>query len=133
MMLEEGLYAHMNGFAGLAALVGDRNYPLTMPDDVAYPAIRFQRIDTPRVHSRDGYAGLAHPRISVTCFALTPLEAKRVAAQVVAAAWEAQTTLTMGGLPIQGVEVVDEVDLYDSQVKVYYTVVDLIIWYQEEG
>lgn len=131
MMLEEGLFAHMSTFPGLVALVGDRNYPATMPQNVTYPATRFQRIDTPRAHSRDGPNGLVHPRLSISCFALSPLEAKRVAAQVVAAAKAAQTALSMGGLPIQGIEVADEADLYDPQADVHYTVVDLIIWFQE--
>lgn len=133
MMLGEGLFAHLSNFPGLAALAGDRHYPLTMPEGVTYPATRYQRIDTPRAHSRDGPTGLVHPRISVSCFALTALEAQQVAAQVRAAAQEAQTALNLGGLTIQGIEVADEVDLYDAQAKVYYSVVDLIIWFQEEG
>lgn len=131
MILEEGLHAHLKGFAGLAALVGERIYPVILPQGVQLPVVRYQRVDSPRVHSRDGYSGLTYPRISVTAFGTSALEAKTVAAQIVAAAVEVQQTGQMGGLPVQGIEIADEVDLYDSQAKVHYTVVDLVIWHQE--
>lgn len=58
----------------VAALVAERVYPLLLPQDLMiYPAIRYQRISTPRSQYRtlDGLAGYASPRIQIDCWDLT--------------------------------------------------------------
>lgn len=55
----------------VAALVGDRVYPLILPQGLTtFPAIRFQRISTPRSQYRtlDGQANYASPRIQIDCW-----------------------------------------------------------------
>lgn len=57
----------------VAALVADRVYPLILPQPPTLPAIRFQRISTPRSQYRtmDGQANYASPRIQIDCWDLT--------------------------------------------------------------
>jgi len=58
----------------VAALVGDRVYPLVLPQPPTLPAIRYQRISTPRAQYRtlDGLANYASPRIQIDCWDTTP-------------------------------------------------------------
>ena len=57
----------------VAALVSDRVYPLILPQGSLFPAIRYQRISTPRGQYRtmDGFANYASPRMQLDCWDLT--------------------------------------------------------------
>lgn len=72
---EASLYTILTGGSpnAVAELIADRVYPNKLPQGVVYPAIRVQRISTPRAQYRvmsTGKAMYARPRFQVDCFAL---------------------------------------------------------------
>lgn len=76
--IEEGLAAFLVANAAVNAIVSGRVYPNKLPQTVTLPALTYQRIDTPRVHSHDtsGATGTAHPRIQFDCWAASYSSAK---------------------------------------------------------
>ena len=79
--IEEGLAAFLVANAAVNAIVAGRVYPNKLPQTVTLPALTYQRIDTPRVHSHDtsGATGTAHPRIQFDCWAASYANAKGLA------------------------------------------------------
>lgn len=65
----------------ITALIGTRAYPDTLPQNPTYPAIRFQRISTPRAQYRtlDGRAEYASPRFQIDVFGLSKSQVLAVA------------------------------------------------------
>lgn len=53
MSIEARLYAHLTSVAGLAGLVGDRIYPVQLPQDTTLPAVTYLRVSTAPVQHRD--------------------------------------------------------------------------------
>lgn len=68
----------------VSALVGTRVYPRKLPQNVTYPAIRYQRISTARSQFRDlsGRAGYARPRFQIDCWALSEAQCVALAQAV---------------------------------------------------
>lgn len=84
---EESLVAILKGDATVAGLVGNRIFPKILPQNVIYPAVRYQRISTARdqfrVLSRSGgKATRQQSRIQVDSWALTEAVAQQVGAAV---------------------------------------------------
>ena len=79
--IEEGLAAFLVANAAVNAIVSGRVYPNKLPQTVTLPALTYQRVDTPRVHSHDtsGATGTAHPRIQFDCWAASYANAKGLA------------------------------------------------------
>lgn len=76
-MLETALVAHMNGTAGVTALISHRFYPITLPQNPVLPAATFQLITEPRIHTLDG-AVAPKPYVQVDCWGRTMEEALNV-------------------------------------------------------
>lgn len=140
MTLEEALYTHLSGYAGLTALVSTRIYPDEMPQGCAKPAVVYQRIDTPREYTHDGPAHLAHPRFQFTAWALPSATAsgsttaKAVADQIRAALDGYTGTMGgAGGVAVQAVFVADERSGFemDGQTRLHSYQLDVILWHEE--
>jgi hypothetical protein len=87
----------------VAALIGTRAYPLVLPQNPQYPAIRYQRISTARSQYRslDGRAGYASPRFQIDAYALSHASAIEVG-EAVYALLEGYTG-EVGGLRIDAI------------------------------
>lgn len=132
MTINEALYGYLSGYAGLVALIATRAYSLVAPQNVTKPYVRFQRIDTPREYSHQGYSGLAHPRFQFSVFAETPESAKAVVDQVRTALQGYVGTMGgSGGVTVQAAMVVDERDNYEPDTKLYREDIDVILWHAE--
>jgi hypothetical protein len=132
MTLEEGLFAQLTMDPDVSAIVGDRVYPLIMPQGSPLPAVTYQRISSARFYAHDGPSGLARPMIQLSCWAESYDEAKQVAALVRKALESASGTLGgQDGVPVQGIRVEDEVDLYEDNPPVFRTDLDTVFWYEE--
>ncbi len=120
--MEIAVRAHLVADPTVSALVGTRVYPLVLPQGVAYPAIRYQRIDTPRTYSKAGYEGDSRPRLQIDCWATGYMDAKRLAEAVRAA---------MERYPHAVCE--DEQDGYEPEPAppVYRRMLEFRIWHEE--
>lgn len=52
-MVEQQLWAHLTGYAGLTALIGDRVYPQQLPQGATLPAVTYTHISTEPLQDRD--------------------------------------------------------------------------------
>lgn len=78
--IEAAVYSILTADSTLAALVGTRVYPNVVPQDVALPAVAYQRISTSRVYSHSpGVSQLARPRFQFTSVANSYSDVKAVA------------------------------------------------------
>lgn len=117
-------------------LVGTRVYPLVLPQAPTLPAIRYQRISTPRSQYRtmDGRANYASPRFQVDVWANDHGTAVQVA-QAIYALLEGFHG-TVGGLRIDAISTDDEgADLEEGVLigggPAYRHRLDLIIFHAE--
>lgn len=126
MAVEEDIFSFLTGNSAVAALVGRRVYPLTIPQDEDLPAVAYRRVDTPRIYSHDGYSGLARPRFQFDCVGTSYASASQVATavRVAFAGWRAA---------FRGVAMAqNEVDVpWLEQTDRYQVSVDVIIWHNE--
>jgi hypothetical protein len=66
--IQEALYAYLAADASLAALVGTRIYPLTLPQKPTYPAICYSKASADVLMAHDGPGDLATDRIQFDCY-----------------------------------------------------------------
>lgn len=78
MIAEERLFSALSSAPGVTALIGDRLYPMVMPEGAKLPVVVYQLISGPRVHSLTGQSGLATVRIQITTWAGSYIEGKNV-------------------------------------------------------
>jgi hypothetical protein len=92
----------------VAALIGNRCYPLVLPQNCIYPAVRLQRISTPRSQYRDldGKAGYASPRFQVDAYGVSHASVLAVA-QAIYGLLEGYTG-TVNGFRIDAVSTEDQ-------------------------
>lgn len=69
---------HLMSDPAITAMIGDRLYPLAIPETGKVPAIVYQRISAPRTLSLTGESG-SSPRIQLSCYAPSYKQAKQMA------------------------------------------------------
>ena len=83
MSIDSALYTRLSGFAGLAALVSTRNYPLIAPQNGTYPLVTYQQISGTRDYVMGNQSGLVMARFQLDSWAQdVPASARAVANQV---------------------------------------------------
>ncbi len=139
MDIMQAVRTQLAATAGVTALVGNRIHPLRLPPGGALPAITYQMVSDPRQYTHDGAAGLAQPRIQITCWGETDSNgnslyssAKALAAAVRVALSAFSGTLGGAGGVFTGYcFTANEIDLYDPETKRYYTAVDFFLGHNE--
>jgi Protein of unknown function (DUF3168) len=133
---EAALFSILTTDSAVAAIVGTRVYPDLLPQGVTYPAIRTQRISTPRSPYRalDGVAGYASPRMQIDCCALSRSSAITLA-QAVYAAVEGYHD-TVNGLRVDAISTEDEgasveTDIGPNGAAVYDQRLDVVMFHPE--
>lgn len=131
--IEEAIYSHLIADAGVSALVSSRVYPLTIPQDIALPAIAYQRISGPRTHYHAGPSPVAQGRYQITCQAETYSASKGLANAVRSALDGYSGAVTSGeeSLEIEGAFLVNELDGYEFDTEAETVRLDFLILYQE--
>lgn len=107
----------------LTALVGERFYPLTLPQNVVLPAIRYQQISEPPELTHSGPADISRPRIQLTIHASTYATAAAIGAALRAALHGSQR---WGAGRVSWIE--NEWDEYEPDLEQYVRFVDVMIW-----
>lgn len=135
-VLEEGIASYLEGYAGLVALIGDRVYPMRIPQKATLPCLTYQRISTPRIltHDTSGATGdLISPRFQFDAWAETAKSAKAITDQVRAAL--NGKTGAIGTAPrqvtIRAALAESEVPEHVPEAKLYRGRSDYMIWHEE--
>lgn len=129
MTIEAGIYAHLIGNAGVAALVATRIYPLLVPQDAELPAMAYQRISGPRDHAHDGPSGLAMARMQLT-FVAASYDGAKTLSEAVRAAMDGFSG-TMGEVTVDACLLENESDQWATVLESPVVRHDYMIWYQE--
>lgn len=133
-LIGELLYARLTGNAGLAALVGTRVHPDMLPQNVTYPAIRYNQVSRVEVVRKPVAAGgvgaslaIVRGTFQLDCYAKTYKQAHQVAVAAAAAVYGWRD-------PANGVivaRVTDVQDTNDSEETMQRVSVDVSITYNE--
>lgn len=117
VFIESMVYQALKASPGLNSLVGEKIYPITLPQKCPYPAVTFMRISSHPISDLDGY-GLekVHMRISVHAKELA--QAKSAALEVRRAMAKAPFTAEYEG----------EVDLFADSTNTYMVCTDFWCW-----
>ena len=129
MSIESGLYAHLTSDPDVSALVGDRIYPLLVPQDATLPAIAYQRISTGRDETHTGPSGLSQARIQLTCIA-DSYDAAKAVADAVRSSLDGFSG-TMGGINVGACFVTNDRDDWAASLDMPVVRLDVIIWHHE--
>lgn len=129
MTILTGIAAHHNASPGLVALVSNRAYPVTAPQNPVYPYYTFQRVSTPnRAGSHRGDSLLEQSRFQFTVNATTALNADAVAEQIKA------DFLGFAGMMadvyVSGITLANDLDGYDPVTQKYQRAIDLMMWHR---
>jgi hypothetical protein len=132
MNIEEALYSKLTGDAGVAALVVARIYPNVVPQDIAMPAVAYQRISTVRDMAHDGPTGVAHARFQFTISASTYSSARNVA-NAIRVALDGFSGLMggVGGVTVEAVFVENDFDGYNQAGGEQVVRMDALVIHQE--
>lgn len=125
MTIEVGLVAHLEADAAVAALVVARIYPVLLPQNVTYPAISYERVNTDRRYSFDGPSIHIWPFFRIHCWSQSYLQAKSLG-EAVRKSLNGFTG-TMGTDSVINVEMQNENDLYEPDVDVHRVILDFVI------
>ncbi len=129
MAIEDALYTRLSGHAGLSALVGDRIYPVKLPQSPVYPAIIYESRGGDRLHNMGVDAGIRRPIFQIACFAATYDAATNVGEQVIAAL--SRFRGTVGGIVIQEILMIDEPDdFWSDEPPVWQRVLEFEVSYE---
>lgn len=128
-LIEQAIYERLTTYAGLAALVGARVYPVILPQSPALPAVTYTKVTNEHVQSHGGASGLAMPRFQVDSWATTYASAKAVAEQVRLALLGFRGAVA--GVLIGGVLAETETDVYEPETRIYRVSQDYRIAHEE--
>ena len=121
MSFSTDLYTRLSSHAGLSALVGDRIYPLRLPQNPTLPAVVYQRISGQRLQNLDRNTdGPQRIRVQLTAWAEDVDTANSVAEQV-RLAMEAST----GWRALHALDV----EQYEPDTGLYSVVADYQVHY----
>jgi hypothetical protein len=129
MSLESELYARLSGYGGLSALVGTRIYPVRLPQNVALPAVTFQKVTAIRPSNFGVDTGDVRYRIQIDCWA-SAMPGETAGANKVAAQVRAALKRYRGG-NIQDCFLENEQDFYDDSAELYRVILDFVVWFKE--
>jgi hypothetical protein len=135
MYIEEALLKELAATAAVKAIIGQRIYYITAPQDVTNPVnpyVVVQKIsDTPTKHRFDAAAGASAARIQITIIGDTYYDCKRIAAAIKTAINGFKGTMGgVGGLAIGACFIAGENDIpYDTGAKLFGLAVDYMFYY----
>jgi len=137
LVLEEALKSYLLSQSGLTALIGQRYYPLSIPQGCSMPAVAYEKISGPRIHAFSADIG-SYPRMEFTCYGETYPSVSAVFEQLRSALQDYLNTIMggVGGLEVKAVLLQDERDDFETDSKgniiKYSKIADFEIWYEEQ-
>jgi DNA-binding NarL/FixJ family response regulator len=128
-MIEHALRSLLAEDTTIEGLVGERIYYTQAVQEADTPYIVITKVSGLRVHSHQGTSSLANPRIQLSVFSATYLEAKQIA-QAIQSVLQGYTG-TSEEIEIQSCLYINEVDMYEQESKLYHVAVDYEIYHKE--
>ena len=132
MIVENAIRSHLLAQAGLTALIADKLYYVTAPQNVAAPYVVFFKVSAVPVYSLSGESRLVNARFQFSIFAGSYLETKQIAAQIQLALQDKcnQVIGGAGGVNVS-VQFENEQDLYVPDPGLFHCPVEYFIQYNE--
>lgn len=134
MLIEEALRSHLVTDAGLAALVGDRVYPIKTPQRPTLPAVVYFRVSGVRTYEQQGPAALCSARFQFDVVARTYAEARGVGEQLRLAMDRGPFPRVLGGaggVTVYGAFMEGDGDGYEDELEAYVYSADYAIDHAE--
>jgi len=123
MTFEADLKQHVNGDAGIAALIADRMTPLIAPQGTLKPYITYQRINGAPTNDLDGTdGGLIAIRCQIDCYAAS-FDGARTLAELV------RTRLQTPATTFCALTNFDQ-DFFEDDVRLFRTALDCSFMYR---
>lgn len=129
MSIEAGLYAYLTADAGVSAVIGNRLYPLAIPQGATLPAAAYQRISYRNLLAHDGVTNYATVRVQITCTADTYDSAKS-ASEAIRQACDGYSGV-MGAYTVHECEIVTMLDGYNQDTDRHTVRLDVMIHFAE--
>jgi hypothetical protein len=130
MTIEEALVAHLGSYGPLVALIGDRLYPSTLPQEVAWPAVTYQFISDLRGYTHtSGDDHLPTERVQIDCWSPDYLTTVQVSAAVKAAL--SGFTGTMGDVSVPFAWLDNTTELYEPDTQLHHRAIDVMLQFRE--
>ena len=126
--LETGLVTHLEDDTGVGALIGDRIYPLQVPQDAELPALAYQIITDRYEVTHDQRSELSRARVQFTHVGTTYTALKSLSEAVRDALH--QFTGDLGGVVVTGCLLDQDTDDWSGSHKSPVKRSDYIIWYK---
>lgn len=120
-MIESDVRTYLIGNAGVAALIGDRCYPVELPQGATVPAVTYQRVFGTEGITHDGPSGLGRARLQLDCWADTYSEAVGVSHAITSALRVYPDT-----------RIVNEMDSPVPELSHRRRMVEVSLWHQED-
>ena len=127
MSVEKDIRTYMLTRTAITDLISTRIYAQKLPQEATFPSLVYNRISTQRTYSHSGDSNFTKPRIQYSCFAETYEDAKDLAEQIVSEMSGFKGTA--GTATIYSTFVENELDSLDSESKLYFIPVDLMVTY----
>ena len=135
-MIEDALVEFLGQQSALTGLIGAppsmRLYPDLLPEGIAYPAVTYFRVSTPRAHTLSGPSGFAQPRFQFSVWGNTKGDVIAVteAIRLALDGFRGQ----MGEVLVRGILSDDEMgdhDEYDGRTRSFHRVIDFHVSHEE--
>lgn len=123
-MFVEDLFSFLSDQATAA---GSRIYPNILPQGATLPAIKYFQVSEPPEHTHSGRSALHHPRWQLDCYAITYIEARRLAEQTITAIDGFSGAMGSSGCQAGFQE--DARDNHNPETGRHWVSVDVEIWY----
>lgn len=134
MSIQTGLYAFLAADAGVNALVGNRIYPLVVPEQnfdetTKRPCLVYARTGLDLTKTFCGTIDLERSTFAIDCYARTYAAATTLAAAVKAALTD--YVGAMGDTEVREVSLENEFDLMDLEPGLFRVALSFFIWHAE--
>lgn len=117
MLFEEAFYSQLAENSAVAAIVGDRVFPVEIPQFEAgrqtYPCVVYQLAARLRLESHDGPSGTVESTVGVSCLSQDYFEVKKLAQAVRKANATVDATDPLAQVCLLTTTLQDETDLYE--------------------
>jgi len=131
-MIEYAVRRQLLDNAAVAAIVGDRIYPLTIPQGEPLPVITYRVVATDEDNQEGDADTLARARVQLDCWAMTHKQANDLARAVRLALPTTTGALGSGTNRVEGVSIIPIEtgrQFYEPDTRYYRVMLEFYVWF----